>query len=113
MTWSRVWSVMAVGDLRARRGATSRRGRSTARRIFPRQEGEAVSGTFLVRRRLPGLRRAGPSAPLDASPYGVVVPSLPWHAAWLQHRRGMIPCWAGTGRADDRHGHVGVVRQPD
>src|ERR687897_1811486 len=91
MTWSRVWSDMASTS-GARRGATSRRGRSTARRIFPRHDGEAGSGTFLVRRRLPGLRRAGPSAPLDASPgltYGVVVASLPWHAAWLQHQRGI------------------------
>src|SRR4029453_5407904 len=78
-------------------GATSRRGRSTARRIFPRHDGEAGSGTFLVRRRVPGLRRAVPSAPLDASPYEVVDPSLPWHAAWLQHRRGMIPGGPGTG----------------
>src|SRR5215212_9312229 len=99
MTWSRVWSVMAVGDLRgsAWGDVAPRSVNRSAHLPPPRWRGrkwhlprpEEVAGASSGR----SLRPSGCVAWI----YGVVAVSLPWHAAWLQHRGGMIPGGPGTG----------------
>ena len=109
----RVWSVMRSSTSGARRGATSRRGRSTARRIFPATMARPEVAPSSSGGGCRGFVGPVPPPLWMRRRMKVVVLSLPWHAAWLQHRRGIIPLGGRHRRADDRHGHVGVVRQPD
>ena len=81
----------------ARRGATSRRGRSTARRIFPATMARPEVAPSSSGGGCRGFVGPVPPPLWMRRRMKLWYSSLPWHATWLQHRRGIIPLGAGTG----------------